>query len=119
MRQYSDRTINVQKSELLKAIQANLEAHQVAYEEAVVAYKKEADKQLRKQLKELKAGSLSVKLNLVTPINSEDEYLKLIRMFEMEVNDIVELSQQEFNQYIYDETEFSKRAFASNSMYVG
>ena len=119
MRQYSEREINVQKEELLRIIKVNLEAHQDAYEEAVVAYKKEAEKQLKKQLKEVRAGSLNVKLNLTEPVNSEKEYLKLITQFEMEVQDVVVLSQQEFNQYVHDETPFALHALASNSMYVG
>ena len=31
----------------------------------------------------------------------------------------VELTQQEFNEYILDETEAARHAFLSNSMYLG
>jgi hypothetical protein len=118
MRQNSERIITVQKEELIKTIKVNLDSHQDDYAEAVIAYRKEAEKQLRKQLKELKAGSLSIGVSLTKPVNSEKEYLKLITQFEMEVNDVVELSQMEFNQYVHDETPFARQAFASNSMYI-
>ena len=119
MRQYGDRTIKVKKEELIQTIKDNKEAHELNYEEAVIAYKKEAANQLAAQSEELKNGSLKIKLNLVTPINNSVEYDKVAKMFEMEVEDEVELSLQEFNQYIHDETEHSKQAFMSNSMYIG
>jgi hypothetical protein len=119
MRQHGDRTINVSKDELIEKIKLNKKYHLVDYEDAVEAYKKEAEKQLLKQLADLQEGSLDIKLNLTKPINSEDEYDKLILMFEMEVEEVVQLSLQEFNQYIHDETEFARSAKFSNSFYTG
>lgn len=48
-------------------------------------------------------------------MNKADEYDKIIKMFEMEVEEIVELEQEEFNAYVFDELEFSRSAKMSNS----
>lgn len=39
-------------------------------------------------------------------------------MFNWEVETEVELEQQEFNEYVQDETEFARQASMSNSMYL-
>jgi hypothetical protein len=39
-------------------------------------------------------------------------------MFTWEVDDIVELSQDEFLEYVQDETDFARSAKFSNAMYV-
>ena len=118
LRQNGNRTITVKKSDLLKKIKENKSTHEKAYAKAVVAYKKEALKQLAEQTKAAKEGNLRVYLNLTTPIDNKDHYDKLIRMFEWEVAEEVVLSQQEFNEYVEDDTEVSRHAFLSNSMYL-
>jgi hypothetical protein len=57
-------------------------------------------------------------MNLVTPVDNSTNYDKIIRMFEMEVADKVELTQQEFNEYVHDETDFAQIAMVSNSTYL-
>jgi hypothetical protein len=118
MRQMGSRTIKVNKSELITKIRINKENHIKEYDEAVIAYKKEAKKQLESQLKRVDEGALDANLNLVTPVNSKENYDKIILMFEMEVEDIVELSQSEFNEYIHDEVQFARHAKMSNTAYL-
>lgn len=118
MRQFGDRKIKVKKSELLDKIKANREQHIKDFDAAVIAYKEEALKQLKKQTDRVEKGALDATLDLVTPVDSRVEYDKLILMFEMEVEDIVELDQQEFNQYVHDETAFAIVAKFSNSTYL-
>ena len=117
MRRNGNRTIKVNKVKLIEQIKTNKENHIVEYEKAVIAYKEEALKQLNEQIKEVEEGSLKAKLNLVTPVNNAENYDKIIQMFEWEVEDVVELEQNEFNEYVQDETEFAVQAKFSNTMY--
>jgi hypothetical protein len=117
MRRNGSRTISVNKAKLIEQIKLNKENHIKEYEKAVVAYKEEALFQLANQVKSVEEGSLEAKLNLVTPINNAVNYDKIIEMFEWEVNEVVELEQQEFNEYVQDETEFAMNARFSNAMY--
>ena len=118
MRQQTNaRQIEVKKEDLISKIKANKENHIKEYNEAVEAYKIEAKKQLKNQLKELANGSLSVKVQLTSPVNQAEEYDKLITMFGWEIKDEVVLSQGEFNEYVLDETSFSIQAKFANSFY--
>lgn len=145
MRQTGNRTITVDKKELIDIIKENKTKHIQAYKEAVKAYKieatekiaelkdalkkfgRDAAKELNENQKKVDEGSIDANfsiappflaLNLVTPINNSDNYDKIIKMFEMEVADKVELTQQEFNEYVHDETQFAQEAMVSNATYL-
>ena len=118
MRQQTNaRTITVKKSELIEQIQKNKEAHIKEYAEAIDAYRNEARKQLTSLSEGLTNGKLDLKLSLISPKNEEAEYDKLLLMFRWELNDTVELSQGEFNEYVLDETPFAIQAKYLNSSY--
>ena len=82
-----DRTLEVKKADVITAVKANKKAHQEAYAKAVVAYKKEALKQLAEQTKKAEAGDLKVRLDLTTPVDMGTSYDDIIEMFEFDVND--------------------------------
>lgn len=117
MRQNGSRTIKVNKQKLIDQIELNRTNHIEEYEKAVIAYRKEARKQLDKLNTNLVDGKLDLSLQLVTPINKSEDYEKIIQMFEWEVDDEVELDQKEFNEYVQDETGFAVMAKMSNSTY--
>lgn len=117
MRRTGSRTIKVQKSKLIDKIKENKENHIKEFEKAKVAYKEEALKQLAEQTKKVEEGALDAKLNLTTPVDNSINYDKIIEMFEWEVDDVVELEQSEFLEYVQDETEFARVAKFSNTMY--
>jgi hypothetical protein len=68
-------------------------------------------------MKALANGSLKVSVNLTSPSNKESEYDKLSAMFEWELADEVVLTQNEFNEYVLDETSFAREARLQNSSY--
>ena len=117
MRNFGNRTIKVKKENLIKQIKENKAKHIEEYEKAVVAYKKEALKQLSKLTDKVNDGALDIKLNLITPVNNSDNYDKIIEMFEWEVSDVVDLTQDEFKEYVQDETDFAVSAKLSNTAY--
>ena len=119
MRRNGSRTIKVKKADLIARIEQNKATHIEAYAKAVDAYKKEALKQLGDLTQKVENGDVNVRLNLTTPVDNRKNYDKIIDMFNWEVEDIVELEQSEFNEYVQDETEFARHAMMSNSMYLG
>lgn len=118
MRRTGNRTIKVNKKKLMDQIVENKENHIVEYDKAVIAYKKEALKQLEQQMQEVKQGSLNARLNLITPIDNRENYDKILAMFEWEEDEVVELEQSEFNEYVQDETQFALQAKMSNMSYM-
>jgi len=117
MRHRGNRETKVDKAKLIAKIKENKENHIVEYDKAIIAYKEEALKQLRAQIERVEEGALDAKLDLITPINNAESYDKIIEMFEWEVEDQVVLEQDEFNEYVQDETEFAMQAKFSNTFY--
>jgi len=116
---YGNRKINVNKDNLIKQIKENKEKHIEEFKKAVDAYKEEAEKQLMKELARLNTvGALDIKLDLITPVNNAENYDKILQMFEWEENEVVELQQDEFREYVQDEFDFAVTARMSNSMYL-
>lgn len=119
MHNHHNRNITVDKQNLINKIKSNKEQHVKDYDEAVIAYRKEANTQLEKQKQRLEEGKLDLHLNLVTPINCAADYDKVIEMFEWEKGADVTLNQKEFNEYVHDETSFAVTSKFSNSAYLG
>tara|TARA_R110000868_G_scaffold76573_3_gene220131 strand:- start:11959 stop:12144 length:186 start_codon:yes stop_codon:yes gene_type:complete len=57
-------------------------------------------------------------LKLIEPIDNSANYDKIIAMFDWEVENEVELTQAEFNEYVLDENQFTELARVSNVMYA-
>lgn len=119
MQRNGSRTMMVNKANLITKIKENKVAHIRAYAKAMIAYKKEALKQLAEQVIKAKAGDTTLRLNLITPIDNTKAYDATLEMFEWDINGEVELTQKEFNEYVRDETEAARHASISNQMYLG
>ena len=118
MRLSGNRDIKVKKADLIEKIKKNKENHIKEYDKAVVAYKEEALRQLGKLTLKVNEGVLNVKLDLITPVNNEENYDKILEMFEWEVEDEVTLEQDEFKEYVQDEFDFAVTAKFSNTAYI-
>ena len=114
---HGNRTIQVEKTDLIAKIKENKENHIKEYAKAVDAYREEALRQLRTQLERVEEGALDAKLDLITPIDNSENYDSILEMFEWEVKDVVELEQDEFKEYVQDKTDFAVRAQMSNTAY--
>ena len=112
-----NRTVNISKEKLIEKIKLNKETHIREYQEAVQIYIVEANKQLENSIAELTKGFLKVNINLTLPVNRTEEYDKVIEMFEWEINDNIELTQSEFNEYVHDDNDSAKMAKFQNSFY--
>ena len=119
MRSQGNRTIKVKKSDLIERINENKESHIEEFEAAKIAYKAEALRQLEEARKKIEAGELGVSLSLVTPSNVAEQYDKKAEMFEWEIADEVELSQDEFKDYVQDDFDFARNARRMNMSYLG
>ena len=117
MHQHHNREVTINKANLIAKIEENRDAHIAEYDLAVEAYRKEAEKQIKRLGKELKEGKLTLVLQLVSPVNRADEYNKVIEMFNWEVSETVTLTQKEFNEYIHDDNQSAQNAKFFNSTY--
>lgn len=118
MRMNGSRQITVNKAKLIAKIKENKEAHIKAYAKAVIAYKREALAQLADLTKKAKTGDMKLYLNLTTPIDNKEAYDAIIDMFNWDVAEEVTLEQNEFNEYVQDQTQFARDAQMSNAVYL-
>lgn len=119
MRTYGNRMIKINKKDLIIQIEENKKEHIEEYEKAIKAFKIESLKQLRTLIERVTDNKIdNISLKLTIPIDNSENYDKIMEMFLWEVNDMVELSQEEFKEYVQDETSTSLNAKFSNTMYL-
>lgn len=99
------RTVKVNKQEFLKILRANCLSHQKAYKEALEDRLKAAKVKLNALLSDIDIDkeSLDEVLHFPKPRCHSKDYDEIIKMMEMEVEDQVSLTQDEFSKYVQDE----------------
>jgi len=117
MRQNGSRIIKVIKANLIVQINENKAKHIKEYAQAVINYKLEAAEQLSALQLKNGDGGLNLKLDLTSPIDNSDNYDKIAEMFSWEIDKEIELTQEEFNEYVQDDNHYSRNANVSNSFY--
>lgn len=117
MRQNGSRIIKVVKANLIVQINENKAKHIKEYAQAVINYKLEAAEQLSALQLKNGDGGLNLQLDLTSPIDNSDNYDKIAEMFSWEIDKEIELTQEEFNEYVQDDNHYSRNANVSNSFY--
>lgn len=97
-------TITVHREELLAKLRANRKSHQREFKKAMAGYREQAIKTLKRHLKEAEDGQeIKAHLSLPKPDDHTEDYDRVIEMVEMSVADTIELTAQEFSQYVRDD----------------
>jgi len=111
--------VSVKKSDLMDALTKNMAAHRNLFLKAQEGFRVEVIKHLDEMLKDARAGkSISLVVDLPTPIDQTKDYARVIRMLEMCTQDVVIVSEQEFNQYVMDDWSWSHNVGTTNSSYA-
>lgn len=111
------RTIKVKTKDVISALKENKQKHIEEYKKAKEAYRLEGLEQLEQIKKDLEDGETQLRLNLVEPIDRTEMFDDFIRMFEMEVENEIEMETEEFKLYVLDKGSQSEDARFSNSIY--
>ena len=111
--------VRVKKQSLLEILQANQKKHRAAFEEAIANYRKLAIELLDQSLEAARNGQkFRMHFQLIEPQDMTKEYSRAIRMLEMHVEDDIELSNQEFRNYVEDNWTWSQQWKTSNRAYI-
>lgn len=111
--------IKVQKASLLDKLKANRETHRAQFEEAAKLYRDEVIEVLEERIKDARKGRLpNLVFQLPLPVNQTAAYDRAIGMLEMSVDDVIELEEEDYRQYVLDEWTWSQHATISNSYYT-
>ena len=128
-RGWSDRETTVKRDELLKILKENRTKHLAeykanceAYREVALAKIEEQFAELRKKVTEVKdkkfIGAIYCSFQLPAPESHERYYDMAFRMMELEVNENVNLTADQFGCFIMDDWEWSE-GFKGQSQYFG
>lgn len=95
--------VTVSKEELLKVLKDNKAKHVQIYTDAIEGVRVQYKGLLEKELKKLEDGKeFKASVSVQLPINHEEEYNEVIEMLEMSVDEEIELTRHEFQQYVQD-----------------
>jgi len=111
--------IRIKKDELLAAVKKNREGHRAVFEEALEGYRKQAVAELEAILAEAKAGKrIRRGVSLIEPTDQTREYDRIIRALEMSTDQVIELSEGEFAQYVMDDWHWKGQFIATTQAYM-
>ena len=111
--------IQIKRNDLLKALKENRINHREIFEKSLVGYKKEAIKRLGNLLEELRRGvPVYIYWELPLPKDHTEDYDRVIRMMEMEIREVIEISESEFAQYVMDDWGWKKQWTETTNNYL-
>jgi hypothetical protein len=108
------------KAKLLETLRKNREEHVTLHTEAVTGWRLAVEKQLKKVLRDFKAGEGldMVSIHVLTePRSFEASYTEAIEMVEMTEQEQIRLSLQEFKNFVQDKWAWTNQ-FVGNAGYL-
>jgi len=110
-------SVKINRDELLKIVRENKEKHIKEYEEAVNDFRLAVIKISNENMEIVNAGKIDIKSLPTKPTSYESNYVRVIRMLELSVDTVIELSQYDFAKLVLDEWEWKQIFSTSNSTY--
>jgi hypothetical protein len=113
------RPIHVKKADLLAAVRKNREQHRAIFLEAVEGYRKEVLRLLEERVMTIKHSKLprSVSISLYVPEDHTKDYDNAIAMFEMSIDEELEIDEASFVQLVRDDWQWKRQWLTSNAGY--
>lgn len=98
------KTVRIGRAAFIDKVTANRDAHRELFEAAFDGYRKFLVDELTKRLDEALAGKkVDRYIRLEEPEDHTADYDRLLMMAEMSVDDVLEMTQQEFGWYLLDQ----------------
>lgn len=111
-------SVRINTQELLAVLRKNRNVHVDDYGEAMEGYREAVIAFLEKKLAEARGGEKIVLSGFPTePRSYADQYNTVIRMLEMSDDAVVELTAQEFTQYVEDKWGWKDSFSITTAMY--
>jgi hypothetical protein len=112
------RTVQVDRDEFIAEVTTNRDNHREVFEQALAGYHSRLSRELERRLHDLRKGRrIEQYIGLPEPEDHTDDYDRVLRMAEMSVSDTLELSEDEFGQYVMDQWRWKQAFTDSTSLY--
>lgn len=116
----SESYVSVKKEDLLKVIRENRDKHFKTFLAAQEGYKKACITQLEARLAAARAGQkVDIRVGLTEPVNHLKDYDRVLRMLELSTEEVWQISEDQFGNYVMDEWAWTERFVVTNSAYLG
>lgn len=110
--------VKVKLSDLISALEKNKQKHLDDYKIACEVYWEEAESELKKLYKEVKAKTAKqIYLHKNPPINNEKLYDKYIGMFTLTVDETIEITTEDYGCIVDDSWSWAVSASTANAFY--
>ena len=111
-------TVAVKRKELLEKLIENRNAHRAIFEDAMIGYRKKVIEELEKSIADAKANiRIRTSLNLVQPMDMTHEYDIAIGMLEMCVDEIIDIDDTQYRNFVMDDWTWKGQFLASSMSY--
>ncbi|MEO7980583.1 MAG: hypothetical protein ABI807_06790 [Sporichthyaceae bacterium] len=111
------RTVRLQKDQFIERVQANRDNHRAAFEQALDGYRDRMVRELERRLRDVRRGrAVDQYLRLPEPEDHTEDYARVLTMAAMSVDDVVELTEDDFGMYVMDQWHW-KHAFDETTSY--
>lgn len=113
------KNIQVSKTELINKLSANLKNHYDFFVQAQEGYRKMVIAELDSMLKDARENKkIRTVIKFDAPKNHSEDYGRVIGMLRMSIDETVELSEEEFKNYVLDKWDWSDFDFANKTSYI-
>jgi len=114
------KTVTIEKDKLLAVLFKNRTEHRRVFEEAQKGYRAKAIQALDMALRDAIAGmETRTHIKLEAPIDQTKDYDRAIQMLQMSVDEEIQLSEQEFAEYILDDWSWKSQFTTTHTLYAG
>jgi hypothetical protein len=113
------RMVRVQRDEFVARVQDNRDSHRAVFEEAVEGYRARWIRELERRLHDVRRGrSIDQYFRFPEPEDHTDDYDRILTMARMSMDEVIELTEDEFGMYVMDQWHW-KSAFTETATMYG
>ena len=113
------RKVTVKQDQLLEILRENREKHKADYEDAYKGYLETCKEKLAELLVKFEQGEIeTMQWREIPPQSQVKDYDRVIRMLELSVDDEIELTAEEFSNFVQDDWHWKESWTISNSNYM-
>lgn len=111
--------VKVNKAELLEKMNANRDGHADVFLKATVKYRERMQAHLETMLDDVKHHRpVSHRIDMPVPEDHTHDYDRVIAMLEMSIEDVITLSEQDFNCYVMDQWAWTASFTGNTTSYL-
>lgn len=112
------RTVRIDREEFIAAVEKNRSGHRETFEKALDGYRDRAIHELERRVRHVREGrAFDLAFRLPEPEDHTDDYDCALEMARMSVDEVLELDETEFAQYVMDQWHWKANFVRTTSAY--